>query len=176
MLPPASKKSRLELIREARRSSQVAAGGGVAGAEGKQCRQRWVVAMGELWEYLEEGAAFDDDSFDLLAFWKEQATARFTPLAGGLVVGARWPHLSMISRVFHGVQPNCCFHEMRFPCLGKTLSDLSSKVPPHQAAKMLLVSLNRHMVAEVRNHLDREENTKGKVGPGCQPKVKRKWC
>ena len=66
--------------------------------------------------------------------------------AGNVVAPARWPHLSLLARVYAGVDTTSCQAERNFSALKQVLSDMRAGTLPRKVEQMLLLRLNRHLI------------------------------
>ena len=61
--------------------------------------------------------------------------------AGNVVAPARWPHLSLLARVYAGVDTTSCQAERNFSALKQVLSDMRAGTLPRKIEQMLLLRL-----------------------------------
>ncbi|CAN0159841.1 unnamed protein product, partial [Pylaiella littoralis] len=80
------------------------------------------VAEREFAAYMKEAAATNDAKFDLLKYWNERGVDGVDQ-AGNVVAPARWPHLSLLARLYAGVDTTSCQAERNFSALKQVLSD-----------------------------------------------------
>ncbi|CAM9349337.1 unnamed protein product, partial [Pylaiella littoralis] len=67
-------------------------------------------------------------------------------VAGNVVAPARWPHLSLLARLYAGVDTTSCQAERNFSALKQVLSDMRAGTLPRKIEQMLLLRLNRHLI------------------------------
>ena len=73
--------------------------------------------------------------------------------AGNVVAPARWPHLSLLARVYAGVDTTSCQAERNFSrksnfSLKQVLCDMRAGTLPRKIGQMLLIRLNRHLIPD----------------------------
>ncbi|CAN0395407.1 unnamed protein product, partial [Pylaiella littoralis] len=67
-------------------------------------------------------------------------------VAGNVVAPVRWPHLSLLARLYAGVDTTSCQAEGNFSALKQVLSDMRAGTLPRKIEQMLLLRLNRHLI------------------------------
>ena len=102
-------------------------------------------ALREMAAYMEEAAIKNDSKFDFLQYWEARDTDGLDP-SGKVVVPARWPHIGLLARLYAGIDTTRCQAERNFSTLKQVLSDIRPGTLAHNAEKMLLFRLNRHLI------------------------------
>ncbi|CAM9735456.1 unnamed protein product [Pylaiella littoralis] len=138
--PQPAKMSRMERIRASLSTQVSGPTGDVDAAE-----DRADVAEREFAAYMKEAAATNDAKFDLLKYWNARGVDG-VDASGNVVAPARWPHLSLLARVYAGVDTTSCQAERNFSALKQVLSDMRAGTLPRKIEQMLLLRLNRHLI------------------------------
>ncbi|CAN0402011.1 unnamed protein product [Scytosiphon promiscuus] len=60
------------------------------------------------------------------------------------------PYLAFIARLYLGIEATSCQAERTFSALAHLISHLRCNMLPSKVERMMLIRLNRHLVAEVR--------------------------
>ena len=138
--PQPAKMSKMERIRASLSTQVSGPAGDVDAAE-----DRADVAEREFAAYMKEAAATNDAKFDLLKYWNARGVDG-VDVAGNVVAPARWPHLSLLARLYAGVDTTSCQAERNFSALKQVLSDMRAGTLPRKIEQMLLLRLNRHLI------------------------------
>ena len=105
------------------------------------------VAEREFAAYMKEAAATNDAKFDLLKYWNARGVDGVNA-AENVVAPARWPYLSLLARLYAGVDTTSCQAERNFSALKQVLSDMRAGTLPRKINQMLLLRLNTHLIPD----------------------------
>ncbi|CAN0438252.1 unnamed protein product, partial [Pylaiella littoralis] len=94
---------------------------------------------------MKEAAAVNDSNFDLLKYWNARGVDG-VDVAGNVVAPACRPHLSLLARLYAGIDTTSCQAERNFSALKQVLSDKRAGTLPRKIEQMLLLRLNRHLI------------------------------
>lgn len=137
--------SRLERMRRSTLASRESVSKGVASPPGMVARSREVLR--EFGEYMLEPVS---DSRGLLSYWKAKAAPVLDSATGGIVVPAKWPHVSLLARLCAGVDNTSCQAERNFLNLALTVSTLRHSHSEELIEKMMYLRLNKHLIPEFK--------------------------
>ncbi|CAB1111165.1 unnamed protein product [Ectocarpus sp. CCAP 1310/34] len=150
---PALKKKKFSRIEE-RRAARVAAaaGGGGGGTVAPQTpvTGRHVLIEREVLVYLAEQPQVDVDGFNLVGFWNRRGTNSVCPTTGKVTAPAEMPYLAFIARLHLGIEATSCQAERNFSALAHLIGTLRCNMLARKVERMMLIRLNRHLLAEVR--------------------------
>ena len=79
---------------------------------------------------------------DLLQYWKGKH--------------ARWPHLSLLARLYAGVDSTSCQAERNFSILNCTLDNLRTGLAVDKVEQLMLLRLNKQLIPEIASLRDAE--------------------
>lgn len=144
-----SKSSRLDERRVARNAAASVGGSGTVEPQGPVTGRRVLIER-EMLVYLAEQAQLDVDGFDLLGFWNRRGTDSVCPTTGKVTAPADMPYLAFIARLHLGIEATSCQAERNFSALAHLIGDLRCNMLPRKVERMMMVRLNRHLLAEVR--------------------------
>ena len=79
---------------------------------------------------------------DLLQYWKGKH--------------ARWPHLSLLARLYAGMDSTSCQAERNFAILNCTLDNLRTGLAVDKVEQLMLLRLNKQLIPEIASLRDAE--------------------
>ena len=103
-------------------------------------------ALREMAAYMKEATPKNDSMFDFLQYWEARGTDGVDP-SGKVVVPARWSHIELLARLYADIDTTSCQAERNFSALKQVLSDMRAGTLARKTEKMLLLRLNRHLIA-----------------------------
>ncbi|CAN0294058.1 unnamed protein product, partial [Ectocarpus sp. 4 AP-2014] len=89
------------------------------------------------------------DDFNLLGFWNRRGTDSVSPTTEHVTAPAEMPYLSFIARLHLGIEATSCQAERNFSALAHLIGNLRCNMLAAKVERMMLIRLNRHLLAEV---------------------------
>ena len=94
---------------------------------------------------MKEVAPKNDSKFDFLQYWEARGTDGVDP-PGKVVAPARWLHIGLLARLYAGIDTTSCQADRNFSALKQVLSVMRAGTLAHKTEKMMLLTLNKHLI------------------------------
>ena len=136
---------RVSSIMEQRRLARLAAAGHGGSSHGAQGGQ-------ELTNYRGQNVEADVWGFSLPGFWLRKSEPTLGQGTGELVAPPDLPHLSLVARLYHGVEATSCQAERNFSSLSFLIGSLRASMSPFKVEQMMFLKLNQGCLPEVQKY------------------------
>ena len=135
---PAPKKKRSSRLEERREAHVRAAAGGGDDSDSAEPQAavtgRRVLIGRDLLVYLAEQGQLNMDAFNLLGFWNRRGTDSIWPTTSTITSPAEIPYLTLIARLYYGVEATSCQAKRKFSALSHLIGDLRSRMLARSSA------------------------------------------